>query len=110
MLIVRRFRFHPVQIILVRGKIIHIDGKVVTSSLGLANKGQAPVLMEPIGRGVGGSVKVSGDFKVLCLRVMGSAASSAAVVRHQRCRRFCFRRAVYDLWVERHSKGATASE
>ena len=27
--------------------------------MGLANKGQAPVLMEPIGRGVGGSVKVS---------------------------------------------------
>lgn len=52
------------QIVLVRGKIIKVEGKVVVGSLGLAGKDVAPVLMEPIGRGVGGTVKVSGDYKV----------------------------------------------
>lgn len=52
------------QIILVRGKIISVEGKVVAGSLGLADTNAAPVLMEPIGRGEGGTIKVSGDYKV----------------------------------------------
>eukprot|EP00752_Nemacystus_decipiens_P004989 g4537.t1 len=55
------------SVVLVRGKIIDVEGKVAVGSLGLAATNAAPVLMEPIGRGVGGTIKVSGDYKAFRL-------------------------------------------
>lgn len=67
------------QIVLVRGKIISVEGKVVVGSLGLVDKNAAPVLMEPIGRGVGGTIKVSGDYKVTVRKPWQYFFSSSAM-------------------------------
>ena len=41
-----------------------MEGKIIAKSLGQAETTMAPVLIEPVGRGEGGTVTVSGDFKV----------------------------------------------
>lgn len=54
-----------VQLVLVRGKVIRTKGMIVPSALGQADTSMAPVLLEPMGAiGEGGSVTLSGDYKV----------------------------------------------
>lgn len=60
-----------VQLILVRGKILEVEGKVAIGPLGRADTSAAPVLLEPVGRGTGGKVTLSGDYKVRPPLVLG---------------------------------------
>lgn len=53
------------QIVLVRGKVISLEGRVTVIALGRADTSVAPVLLEPLDGGEGGSLKVSGDYKVI---------------------------------------------
>lgn len=60
----RTLVYFCVQLVLVRGKILEVEGKVVIAPLGRADTSAAPVLLEPIGRGTGGKITLSGDYKV----------------------------------------------
>ena len=51
------------QVVLVHGRVINMEG-VNTLPLGGSTANSAPVLVEPIADGNGGSIKVSGDYKV----------------------------------------------
>lgn len=68
------------QIILVRGKILKVEGMLSVGSLGRAEKNAAPVVIDPIGRGVGGKITVSGDYKVtFCFDVVAWKGKSPSV-------------------------------
>ncbi|CAM9175603.1 unnamed protein product [Ectocarpus sp. 12 AP-2014] len=55
------------SLILVRGKILEVEGKVAIGPLGCADTSAAPVLLEPVGRGTGGKITLSGDYKAFKL-------------------------------------------
>ena len=70
--------------VLVRGKVIDVEG-VTTLPLGGPTANSAPMLVEPIAGGNGGSIKVSGDYKVPDLGCLGRISYS-----HGACWKICF--------------------